>query len=413
MPVKIKCQTCGKTFLVRPYQAKTAKYCSRECRDQRIEIKCLTCGKTFKVSPSVIKNGKGKYCSKECVSKSRKKRITKKCESCGKTFEVTPTYGQRKYCSRECYHKSRYKRVKVKCKREGCNNTFEVTPGKLNKGEGKYCSKECFILDLKGKKLNNSNKISKPKKPNKICPICKKPFVGRKNQKYCSYECSGKAVSQRWKDPSYNPRKRSLDYKHGDEIVDLYLNKKKSTPEIAEIFKCNDESIRAILHKRDVKIRSRSEYSKLIWSKDDMKEKISTAIKNAHLNDPNIAKKISKSTRGPRPGIRAENNPNWRGGVSFEPYCPKFNNEFKERVREFWGRKCGICGKTGKEYGKKLHVHHVNYEKMACCDNTPPLFIPLCNSCHTKTNFNRTWWEHNLTEYIMKWYNGDSYLSKV
>jgi len=35
-----------------------------------ITIKCLICGKKRKVQPSVIKEGKGKYCSKRCYWKS-------------------------------------------------------------------------------------------------------------------------------------------------------------------------------------------------------------------------------------------------------------------------------------------------------------------------------------------------------
>jgi hypothetical protein len=105
-----------------------------------------------------------------------------------------------------------------------------------------------------------------------------------------------------------------------------------------------------------------------------------------------------------------ENNVNWKGGKSFEPYCILFNDEFRERVREFWGRKCGISGITEEENGKKLSVHHVNYDKQTCCNTTIPLFIPLSNNYHTKTNYNRDYWEEMLTNYIMIWFNGECYL---
>jgi hypothetical protein len=126
----------------------------------------------------------------------------------------------------------------------------------------------------------------------------------------------------------------------------------------------------------------------------------------AHLSDikRGRGKFCSKSCAQTR-----ENNANWQGGISFEPYCILFNNEFKERVREFWGRKCGISGTTEKENGLKLSVHHVNYDKQSCCNTTVPLFIPLSREYHNKTNFNRDYWEEMLTNYIMIWFNGECY----
>ncbi len=106
--------------------------------------------------------------------------------------------------------------------------------------------------------------------------------------------------------------------------------------------------------------------------------------------------------------MSGENSPCWRGGISFEPYCHKFNEAFKERVREFFGRKCVECGTP--ENGKKLSVHHVNFNKMSCCDDTPPLFVVLCPSCHSKTNFNREYWEEHFTKIIEEQYGGECYM---
>jgi len=137
---------------------------------------------------------------------------------------------------------------------------------------------------------------------------------------------------------------------------------------------------------------------------NETRQKQSKALKGRKFSNIH-RKRISKSVKGRR-------NPSWKGGISFEPYCPKFNDEFKERVRRFWGYECGICGKSQKDNGIKLSVHHVNYEKMVCCDNTPPLFITTCKNCHTKTNWNRNHWENMLTEYIMIYFNGNSYNPK-
>lgn len=118
-----------------------------------------------------------------------------------------------------------------------------------------------------------------------------------------------------------------------------------------------------------------------------------------------------------------EKAPNWRGGISFEPYCIKFDEDLKERVREFFGRKCILCGKNEQEQidemlrrnkrpATKLGVHHVNYDKMVCCNDVKPLFVPLCISCHSKTNGNRINWEKLFTEIIMNEYNGQCFILK-
>ena len=105
-----------------------------------------------------------------------------------------------------------------------------------------------------------------------------------------------------------------------------------------------------------------------------------------------------------------EGNVNWKGGVSFEPYCPRFNKEFKERVRRFFKNTCVLCGKTQEENKKHLHIHHVTYNKESCCDNSLPLFVALCNSCHSKTNKNRDVWSRYFTDLINTKYGGECYI---
>lgn len=99
-------------------------------------------------------------------------------------------------------------------------------------------------------------------------------------------------------------------------------------------------------------------------------------------------RKLSKANSG-------ENHPNWKGGVSSAPYCAKFNNKFKEQIREKFGRACFLCGE--KEKGRKLSVHHVNYDKSCLCSEIECEFVPLCASCHGKTsNGDREHWEEKI-----------------
>jgi hypothetical protein len=97
--------------------------------------------------------------------------------------------------------------------------------------------------------------------------------------------------------------------------------------------------------------------------------------------------------------ISGPNASNWRGGVSFKPYCPKFNERFREGIREKFNRTCYLCPATEKENGQRLCVHHIDYNKNSICNGQEWAFVPLCNRHHTKTNFDRWYWFNLLICY--------------
>lgn len=84
-----------------------------------------------------------------------------------------------------------------------------------------------------------------------------------------------------------------------------------------------------------------------------------------------------------------ENSAMWKGGTSFQSYCPKFNERRKRAVRDFFSNICICCGKTvfeninkNKQY--ELSVHHIDHDKEQGCDGKPFNLVPLCSTCHTK-----------------------------
>jgi hypothetical protein len=129
------------------------------------------------------------------------------------------------------------------------------------------------------------------------------------------------------------------------------------------------------------------------------------------LRDVRIGMKASKETKEKMSACRrGKDNPAWQGGVSFGKYCPKFNDEFKERVRAFFDYKCLECGNP--QNGERLTVHHIQYNKQTCCDGSLPMFAPLCRNCHAKTNFNRDTWEQKYADIIQNYYSGKSFFTK-
>jgi hypothetical protein len=120
---------------------------------------------------------------------------------------------------------------------------------------------------------------------------------------------------------------------------------------------------------------------------------------------------ISKETRRKiGDAHRGEKCHLWKGGISFEPYCVLFNEEFKERCRAYFGYICVECG--APQNGRCHPIHHVNYNKMVCCNEVKPMFVCLCNSCNSKANFNRPYWEQHFTDMINNYYGGKCYLTR-
>lgn len=67
-------------------------------------------------------------------------------------------------------------------------------------------------------------------------------------------------------------------------------------------------------------------------------------------------------------------------------YTNEFNRALKQKIHRLFGYACQMCG----EVSTRLHTHHVDYNKE---NNSVTNLIPLCPSCHGKTNFNREYWK--------------------
>jgi 5-methylcytosine-specific restriction endonuclease McrA len=70
--------------------------------------------------------------------------------------------------------------------------------------------------------------------------------------------------------------------------------------------------------------------------------------------------------------------------TSFEPYSVDWTTTLKISIRQRDRYTCQICGK--QQGDNAFSVHHIDYNKQNC---NPENLITLCNSCHSKTNYNR------------------------
>lgn len=103
------------------------------------------------------------------------------------------------------------------------------------------------------------------------------------------------------------------------------------------------------------------------------------------------------------------------GFIGDTPYCPKFNDRLKQKVRDkynecdyFSGLHYTICNIMSNGKVRRLCIHHVDYNKLQGCDGHKWKLVPLSHSNHSKTNGNRSFWEQLICyalEYDETYYN--------
>lgn len=273
----------------------------------------------------------------------------------------------------------------IECKCLQCGNTFLAYPSEIKAGNGKYCSRECYYK-YRPKLITGKNNPRWKPLIEYTCQQCGNRFEVIKSRhergevKFCSIGCYNKSMERQVECTCLKCGKI------------FYTKKSNGTGDRGKY--CSPECNYAAKNRSESTICSYCGKDYIASYKQ---------LKSPHRNYCSI-KCAHKGNSGKK-------NHNWLGGLSFEPYCQKFNNELRERVRLFFDNKCFLCGEP--QNGRKLSVHHVNYDKMVCCNDVKPLFIPLCMSCHFKTNHNRAHWEKYFTDKLMDEYDGVCYLPIV
>ena len=126
---------------------------------------------------------------------------------------------------------------------------------------------------------------------------------------------------------------------------------------------------------------------------EEAKYNLSVSGKKFHQEHPEAGVKtgVSSRQRWADPAyydsLSGENASNWQGGIGNLPYHSNFTKEFRAYIRQR-DEVCQFCGRTEKEEGTKLSVHHINYDKMNDCSNEYD-FITLCRGCNIKVESKR------------------------
>lgn len=239
------------------------------------------------------------------------------------------------------------------------------------------------------------------------------------------YGASGATIWNRLHDAGVTCRGRGAQTKYDhltDHIVSLYSDKRYTIKQIADKLGISSTAVRDRLNDLGA-LRNKSDARSGIRFSDSHRKRISEVVKGSWQNPETRQRMIEASNASKRsPLVRAHNSavrkgkplsPQtrkklsdalkgaksylWKGGLSYEPYCPAFNDFIKEDARNRFGRRCYLCGQI--EHKEKHHVHHVDYNKSQGCKGLKWSLIPLCRACHTKTNHRRWYWFALLRDY--------------
>ena len=192
------------------------------------------------------------------------------------------------------------------------------------------------------------------------------------------------------------------------ELEKMYLDQGMSQLEIANEIGVTNMTVSRWIRKYGINPRTKSE-AKLVNSMRPLKENLEKMYLEKEMSMTEIANEIGVSCQTiftwmkefgieSRTKFTGENAGNWQGGISFEPYCIKFNNTFREAVRERDDYTCQLCGYEQELNVRKLSIHHIHYDK----ENCYPDVVALCCSCNTKVNFNRDYWEEYFENQLIE-----------
>lgn len=118
-----------------------------------------------------------------------------------------------------------------------------------------------------------------------------------------------------------------------------------------------------------------------------------------------IRKKISLKTKEAMKKIDlcGSNNPAWKGGISFEPYCEQWiDKQYKNSIKIRDNYKC-LNPECNCNNNNDLVIHHIDYIKKNC---HPLNLITVCRSSNAKANKDRKWHKAWYQAIINKRYGG-------
>lgn len=263
------------------------------------------------------------------------------CQVCGTQFEAAPA-AKRKYCSRDCFNSVQTKKVERTC--EACGRIFLVKLHKVKEGKGKYCSRACADSGWNEPCANCGKMVHRT--PN---------HAKRFDNAFCSRECYAE-----WKQDRV------------ERVCQACGKTYETKPSVHTVY-CSGECFQ--------QGRLSEKYTRHCaeCGKPFKRPKWKLFGNQLYCSNECTAKarRMPDSTRS--------------------IYNHEFTESLKEQIRKRDDRTCQECGVSGRYTRRRLAVHHIDYDKTNC---HPSNLIALCDSCHSKTNYNRKYWKRRYQKLL-------------
>ena len=255
------------------------------------------------------------------------------------------------------------KKCNTVCARDGCGNTYHVTPYEVRVGRGKYCGHECYGLDKRGKKLSDEHK-----------------------QKI------GKATKQMWEDGVFDAPHIREAYAEQGRSTKGSKRTEEQKKKMSDAHKGMDVSQ---LHTSEAAEKRKQKLVGKTQSLESNKKR-SESLKGREFTEEH-RQKLSESGKK-RKDLKGENNRFWRGGVNDNPYPEEFTRNLKRRIRKRDNHECQCCWLD--VYRSRFgHVHHIDGDKQNCDVEN---LVLICITCHNAIHGRNNIMSDKILEYRSK-----------
>lgn len=193
-----------------------------------------------------------------------------------------------------------------------------------------------------------------------------------------SLALKGRVISEEWRAKISQTNKDNGIIPPSRKGIKLSDEEKKK---MSEVRKGEKNHFFGKTHTNESKLKiSEAGKGRLISKESIIKRRES--LKKYYEEHPEARLKVSKQRE-------RENCHFWKGGISFELYGEGFTKELKHTIRMRDKFVCQVCGKNG------WIIHHIDYDKQ---NHEWGNLATVCNSCHSKTNYNREYWINFFAE---------------